>query len=344
MSKRIIVSGGAGYIGSHICIDLLTAGRDILVIDNFANSSPRAIERIQAITNKTFTVLNATLGDENDEAAIFNAIDQFQPDSAIHLAGLKAVGESVAQPLEYYRTNIGATITLLKAMDRVGANRLVFSSSATVYGDHNKNPVDETGKVGPANPYGRTKLFIEEILRDYVAAQQKFSIVNLRYFNPAGAHSSGKIGEDPDGVPNNLFPYIAQVAVGKRKNLSVFGDDYATPDGSGVRDYIHVCDLARGHLNALDFLAAKEGGISQNINLGTGIGYSVFDVINAFKRNSNQEIPFNVVPRREGDVAEIFAKPDLAKKLLGWSADKSLDDMCADTWRWQQNNPNGYRD
>ena len=344
MADRIIVTGGAGYIGSHICVELLNAGREILVIDNFDNSSPEALRRVEEITGRSLTFLEADMAAPGDEARIIDAVRKFNADSAIHLAGLKAVGESVAEPLRYYETNMHATFTLLKAMKAADAKTLVFSSSATVYGDLNESPVDENGATGPTNPYGRTKFFIEEILRDHTAANPGWRIVNLRYFNPVGAHPSGRIGEDPDGPPNNLFPYIAQVAVGRREKLGVFGDDYRTSDGTGVRDYIHVSDLARGHLDALDYLAKKSDGGAENINLGTGVGYSVLEAVAAFKRASNRDIPYEIMPRRDGDIAQIYAKPDRAKKLLGWKAEKTLDDMCADHWAWQSQNPNGYGD
>ncbi len=342
MAERIIVTGGAGYIGSHVCVELLKAGRDILVIDNFDNSSPEALARVQEITGKSLHSTEASLGAPGDQDRIIDAVTAFRADSAIHLAGLKAVGESVTEPMRYYETNIGATFALLNAMDAAGAKTLVFSSSATVYGDLNESPVDEDGKTGPTNPYGRTKFFIEEMLRDHVVAHPDWRIVNLRYFNPVGAHYSGRIGEDPDGPPNNLFPYIAQVAVGRREKLAVYGNDYPTADGTGVRDYIHVSDLARGHLDALDYLANKSGGGAENINLGTGVGYSVLDAITAFKRASNRDIPYEIAPRRDGDVATIYAKPDRAREKLGWRATKTLDEMCADTWRWQRENPRGY--
>ena len=344
MAQRIIVTGGAGYIGSHICVELLAQGREVLAIDNFANASPEALRRVEEIAARKLTVLEATLGALEDQTRIDEAAAAFGADSAIHLAGLKAVGESVSEPLRYFETNLQATFSLLRAMAGAKAHNLVFSSSATVYGDLNESPVDETGMTGPTNPYGRTKFFIEQILADYVAASPDWRTVNLRYFNPVGAHPSGRIGEDPEGPPNNLFPYIAQVAVGRRETLSIFGDDYPTPDGTGVRDYIHVCDLARGHVSALDYLAAKSGGGVDTINLGTGRGYSVLEAVAAFKRASNRDIPFSIAPRRDGDVAEIYASPERAKSLLGWQARKTLDDMCADHWAWQKANPNGYRD
>lgn len=343
-AKRIVVTGGAGYIGSHVCVELLKAGGAALVIDNFSNSSPKAVARIQEIAGAGVELLEADLANPADAERIARAVKAFRPDGAVHLAGLKAVGESVAEPVRYYSVNLPATFTLIRALEDAGARLLVFSSSATVYGDLNASPVDETGAVGPTNPYGRTKLFIEDMLRDLARADGRWKICNLRYFNPVGAHASGKIGEDPKGRPNNLFPYIAQVAVGRLPKLKVFGDDYPTRDGSGVRDYIHVVDLAAGHLAAINFLARERAPGAVEINLGTGKGVSVFEAIAAFKRASNRDIPFEVAPRRDGDIAEIYAKPDKAKALLGWRATRSIDDMCADHWRWQSANPNGYRD
>lgn len=343
-AKRIIVAGGAGYIGSHVCVELLEAGRDVLVIDNFSNSSPKALERVREIAGAGAELLEADLADPADAPRIVDAVGAFRPDGAVHLAGLKAVGESVAEPVRYYAVNLPATFTFIRALEAAEARLLVFSSSATVYGDLNKSPVDETGAVGPTNPYGRTKLFIEEILRDLARADRRWKICNLRYFNPVGAHASGKIGEDPNGVPNNLFPFIAQVAVGRLPKLKVFGNDYPTRDGSGVRDYIHVADLAAGHVAALDYLAKEKSPGAVDFNLGTGKGVSVFEAIAAFKRASNRDIPYEVAPRREGDVAEIYAKPDKARKLLGWRATRTIEDMCTDHWRWQSANPNGFKD
>lgn len=342
VAKRVIVTGGAGYIGSHICVDLLEAGREVLVIDSFDNSSPEALRRVEQITGKTLHTLEARLGDRRDEARIIDAVVQFGADSAVHLAGLKAVGESVAEPLRYYETNLNATFALVGAMAAASANVLAFSSSATVYGAPNQSPVDETGETRPTNPYGRSKLFIEQALRDHVTAKPDWRLVNLRYFNPVGAHPSGLIGEAPTGTPNNLFPYISQVAVGRREKLSVFGDDYPTEDGTGVRDYIHVSDLARGHLQALDYLCGKPVGGAEDINLGAGKGYSVLEVIAAFKRASNRHIPYDICPRRAGDIAEIYADANLAARRLGWKTGRTLDDICADTWAWQSANPNGY--
>ncbi|MEE2692968.1 MAG: UDP-glucose 4-epimerase GalE [Pseudomonadota bacterium] len=341
-AERIIVTGGAGYIGSHVVVELLTAGKDVLVIDNFSNSSPAALARIEEITRGKAELLEADLADPAHTDKILDAARAFRPDGAVHLAGLKAVGESVAEPMRYYAVNLGATLTLLKALDAADARLLVFSSSATVYGERNKSPVAESGATGPTNPYGRTKFFIEEMLRDQVRADPRWKVCNLRYFNPVGAHPSGRIGEDPNGVPNNLFPFIAQVAVGRREKLSVFGNDYPTRDGTGVRDYIHVVDLARGHVKALDHLAGESAPGAIDVNLGTGVGYSVLEAVAAFKRASNRDIPYEIAPRRDGDVAEIYADASLAKKLLGWKAEKTLDDMCADHWRWQRENPEGY--
>lgn len=342
MNEKIVVTGGAGYIGSHVTVELLSAGAEVLVIDNFANAHPLALERIRGIAPGPLTLLERDLADQAGAQDIVDAVKDFAPSGAVHLAGLKAVGESVAEPARYYNINLNATLTLLRALEAADARRLVFSSSATVYGDHNQNPVDETGATGPANPYGRTKLFIEDILKDVAEADPRWRIVNLRYFNPAGAHASGAIGEDPNGIPNNLFPLIAQVAVGRRDKISVYGGDYPTLDGTGVRDYIHVVDLARGHLAALKFLADAKNAGATDVNLGIGEGVSVLQAIAAFKRASNRDIPHEIVDRRPGDVAEIYANPKRAADLFGWKAEKTIDDICADHWRWQSNNPNGY--
>ncbi|MEM9168124.1 MAG: UDP-glucose 4-epimerase GalE [Pseudomonadota bacterium] len=348
MAQRVVVAGGAGYIGSHVCVALLDAGRDVLVIDDFSNGSPIALDRIREVTGRDFETVAADLASQADRARIEDAARAFAADGAVLLAGLKAVGESVEEPLRYYETNFGAAAGLLHAMAAADAKALVFSSSATVYGDLNASPVSETAKIGAVNPYGRTKQFIEEILRDHARATPGFGVVNLRYFNPVGAHESGRLGEDPNGVPNNLFPYIAQTAVGRRDKLHVFGNDYPTPDGTGVRDYIHVVDLARGHVNALDYLARTPADTADDrvvdVNLGVGAGASVLEAIAAFKRASNRDVPFEVVARRPGDVAEIYADPARAKALLGWTAEKTLDEMCADHWAWQRDNPDGYGD
>lgn len=344
MAERIIVTGGAGYIGSHVCVELLAAGKTLLVIDDFSNSSPEALRRVEEIAGARVDLLKVDMADQAQWKTIRDAAKDFGAQAAVHLAGLKAVGESVVEPERYYRVNLGAALSLIDALKAAGARLVVFSSSATVYGAQNPNPVDESGRLEPANPYGRTKLVIEEMLRDVARADPAWKIANLRYFNPVGAHSSGRIGEDPRGVPNNLFPFIAQVAVGKRDKVRIFGDDYQTRDGTGVRDYIHVVDLARGHLAALDCLAESAGAGAIDINLGTGAGYSVLEAIDAFERAAGCEIAYEYAPRRSGDIAEIYANPGKAHELFGWKADKSLDEMCADHWRWQRNNPDGYGD
>lgn len=342
MGSRIVVAGGAGYIGSHVCVELLSRGDALLVIDDFSNSRPQALERIRELGGGDVELLKADMADDAQRERIVRTVTDFRPDGAVHLAGLKAVGESVAEPARYYRVNLGSALTLTAALEAANAKTIVFSSSATVYGERNANPVDEGGAAGPTNPYGRTKFFIEEMLKDIARSDPDWRVVNLRYFNPVGAHPSGRIGEDPNGVPNNLFPFIAQVAVGKRAKLSVFGNDYPTRDGTGVRDYIHVADLARGHAAALDYLARQETGCAVDVNLGAGVGYSVLEAVAAFKRASNREIPYEISPRRDGDIAEIYANPERAGKLFGWKAEKTLEDMCADHWRWQSQNPDGY--
>ncbi|MBB5519899.1 UDP-glucose 4-epimerase GalE [Amphiplicatus metriothermophilus] len=343
MTDRIVVAGGAGYIGSHVCVELLAVGKEVLVVDDFSNSSPEALARVEEIAGRKIALLEADLADAAQAEKINAAVAAFRPDGAVHLAGLKAVGESVAEPERYYRVNINAALALVRALDAAGARRIVFSSSATVYGEANPNPVREDAATAPANPYGRTKLFIEEILKDLARADPRWRACNLRYFNPVGAHPSGRIGEDPEGVPNNLFPFIAQTAVGRREKLRIFGKDYPTRDGTGVRDYIHVCDLARGHLAALDYLAGHEDAGAIDVNLGTGVGYSVLEAVEAFARASGRDIPYEFAPRRPGDVAEIYADPSRAARLFGWKAQKTLADMCADHWRWQRDNPDGYR-
>ncbi len=344
MSDRIVVTGGAGYIGSHVCVELLSRGASLLVIDNFANSHPEAVTRIQEIANADVVLLERDMADPAHKTDIVKAVKDFRPDGGIHLAGLKAVGESVAEPARYYSVNIGSALTLIEALEAANARTIVFSSSATVYGEDNANPVDEAGATAPTNPYGRTKYFIEDMIKDIARSDDKWRAVNLRYFNPVGAHPSGKIGEDPNGLPNNLFPFIAQVAVGRREKLSVFGNDYPTSDGTGIRDYIHVSDLARGHAAALSYLHQQETGCAIDVNLGTGVGYSVLEAVAAFKRASNRDIPYEIVPRRDGDIAEIYANASLAQKLFNWRAEKSLKEMCADHWRWQSQNPDGYTD
>ncbi|ADU31930.1 UDP-glucose 4-epimerase GalE [Evansella cellulosilytica] len=333
----ILVTGGAGYIGSHTCVELLNAGHDIIVLDNFSNSKYESIKRIQELTGKEFKVYEADLLDKEALANIFNENDI---EAVIHFAGLKAVGESVAIPLHYYHNNITGTLHLCEQMKKHGVKTIVFSSSATVYGMTEKMPIVETDPLSATNPYGRSKLMIEEILRDLYVSDNEWSITLLRYFNPIGAHESGRIGEDPNGIPNNLMPFITQVAIGKRDELKVFGDDYPTEDGTGVRDYIHVVDLAKGHLKALE--KAKTTSGAHAYNLGTGNGYSVLQLVNAFEKAANQKIPYSIVDRRPGDIATCYADPTKAKEELGWTAEKGIDDMCNDSWKWQKNNPNGF--
>ena len=334
---HVLVTGGAGYIGSHTCVALLEAGHDITVIDNLCNSSEIALERVQEITGKSLTFIR---GDIRNPADLGRALSG-GADAVIHFAALKAVGESCEKPLEYFDNNIGGTITLLQAMERAEVRRLVFSSSATVYGDPDTVPVTEDAPLRVTNPYGRTKLVMEELIRDCCQADSAMSTVLLRYFNPVGAHPSGLIGEDPTGVPNNLMPYVAQVAVGRRERLQVFGGDYATPDGTGVRDYIHVMDLAEAHLKALEFGRDQTG--ARAINIGTGRGYSVLELVRAFEQASGKKVPFDIVRRRTGDVEALWAVPALAGDVLGWRAEHDLLAMCEDTWRWQSGNPDGYR-
>lgn len=334
----VLVTGGAGYIGSHTVLLLLEAGRRVLVLDNLSNSSREALERVAAITGKRAEFVE---GDIRDAALLDRLFQEHEIGSVIHFAGLKAVGESVAQPLRYYDCNVTGSLRLLEAMDGAGVRNLVFSSSATVYGDPASVPIREDFPLSATNPYGATKLHIEDMLRDLHRADPRWSVALLRYFNPVGAHESGRIGEDPNGEPNNLMPYVAQVAVGKREQLRVFGDDYDTPDGTGVRDYIHVMDLAEGHLAALDALA-RDGGLITT-NLGTGRGYSVLEMVRAFAAASGREVRYQIAERRPGDVASCYADPAHAKQVLGWEAKRGIDTMCADHWRWQSENPNGYR-
>jgi UDP-glucose 4-epimerase len=329
----VLATGGAGYIGSHVVAELLASGRRVVVIDDFSNSEPAAVERIAAIGLGRPELVE---GDVRDPARLDEAFARDPIDAVIHLAGLKAVGESVAQPLRYHDVNLGGAIALFEAMLRHGVRRLVFSSSATVYGTPERNPIAEGAPLGALNPYGRTKLFIEGIIDDLVAAEPDFAAVSLRYFNPVGAHKSGLIGEVPRGIPNNLFPYIAQTAAGIRDRMRVFGDDWPTPDGTGVRDYIHVVDLAQGHLAALDFLMRGEGrGRNIPVNLGCGRGYSVLEAIRAFAAASGRPVPYEVVARRPGDVAECVADPARAAELFGWRAHRGLEEMCADHWAFQ---------
>jgi len=333
----ILVTGGAGYIGSHTVVLLVEAGYDVVIFDNFCNSSRESIARVEKIVGKSLEVVEGDIRSHSDLEAVFQKYDI---DAVIHFAGLKAVGESVAEPLKYYDNNIHGTVVLCEVMQKHNCKTMVFSSSATVYGDPHTTPITEDFPLSATNPYGKTKLFIEEILRDLSVADEEWHIALLRYFNPVGAHESGTIGEDPNGIPNNLMPFISQVAVGKREFLSVFGGDYDTHDGTGVRDYIHVVDLANGHLKALEYLAKNKGVLT--VNLGTGNGYSVLDMVHAFKEASGKDVPYKIVDRRPGDVAKCYADPSYAKKVLGWEAKKDIRQMCEDSWRWQSNNPNGY--
>jgi UDP-glucose 4-epimerase len=334
---KILVTGGAGYIGSHTCVELLDAGYEVIVVDNLSNSKAESLQRVQEITGKALTFHRIDLLDTEALDAVFRhaAID-----AVIHFAGLKAVGESVRIPLSYYHNNITGTLSLCEVMCKHKVKNLVFSSSATVYGDPHTVPIKETFPLSATNPYGRSKLMIEEILRDLHVSDPAWNIALLRYFNPVGAHASGRIGEDPNGIPNNLLPYIAQVLVGKLSELPVFGNDYPTHDGTGVRDYIHVVDLAVGHLKALEKLLTHPGVVTYN--LGTGSGYSVLDVVAAFEKTCGRRIPYNIVARRSGDVAVCYAEPSKARAELNWEAVKDIDTMCADVWRWQSDNPNGY--
>ena len=335
----ILVTGGAGYIGSHICVELLEAGFQLIVLDNLSNSSQQSLKRVEVITDKELTFYQMDL---TDKVAVTSVFESHSIDAVIHLAGLKAVSESCELPLKYYQNNINSTLVLLELMAQFSVNKLVFSSSATVYGEPEKMPVDETFPLAATNPYGRTKLMIEDIIRD-VCQVTALNTVLLRYFNPAGAHKSGLIGEDPNGIPNNLLPYVAQVAAGKREKVSVFGDDYPTKDGTGVRDYIHVVDLAKGHLQALQAMGEdREIGQCKVFNLGTGQGYSVLDVIKGFEKASGQKVDYQLTARRSGDIAECYANVSLANEKLHWHAEKSLDEMLEDAWRWQTMNPEGY--
>jgi UDP-glucose 4-epimerase len=333
----ILITGGAGYIGSHTCVELLQAGYEIVVVDNLVNSKEKSLRRVQEITGKKLKFYKVDLLDTN---ALDDVFCRFSIDAVIHFAGLKAVGESVAMPLRYYSNNITGTLNLCEIMQKHGVKNIVFSSSATVYGDPNRVPIKEDFPLSATNPYGRSKLMIEEMLRDFYQADGSWNIVILRYFNPVGAHSGGRIGEDPRGIPNNLVPYIAQVAIGKLKELKVYGNDYPTPDGTGVRDYIHVVDLALGHLKALEKLQFSPGLITYN--LGTGRGYSVLEVIAAFAKASGKKIPYRIEERRPGDIAVCYADPSKSGQELGWFARRGLEEMCADAWRWQIQNPKGF--
>lgn len=335
----ILVTGGAGYIGSHTCVELLDAGYDIVVVDNFSNSKPEGLKRVKEITGNEFKFYEIDILDRKSLEKVFseNSIE-----AVIHFAGLKAVGESVEIPLKYYHNNITGTLVLCDVMKKYGVKKMVFSSSATVYGNPKSVPITEDFELSATNPYGRTKLIIEEILRDVYVSDNDWSIALLRYFNPIGAHESGRIGEDPNGIPNNLMPYITQVAVGKREKLSVFGSDYDTHDGTGVRDYIHVVDLAKGHLKALEKIMSTKG--IDAYNLGTGVGYSVLDVVKNFEKATGEKVPYIITDRRPGDIDKCYADPTKAYKELGWKAEKNLEDMCRDSWNWQKNNPNGYEE
>jgi len=337
---KILITGGAGYIGSHTLISLAKSGYDFIVFDNLSNSSKESIKRVEKIINKSISFEE---GDIRDKKALSEVFKKYDIDSVIHFAGLKAVGESVEKPLKYYDNNINGTLVLLEVMAEFNCKKLVFSSSATVYGNPITNPIKESFPTGgTTNPYGTSKYMIEKILEDLYISDNSFKIVILRYFNPVGAHESGMIGEDPNGIPNNLMPYISQVAVGKREFLSVFGGDYDTVDGTGVRDYIHVVDLAFGHVKAIDYLNSKECMEPLFVNLGTGKGYSVLDMVKAFEKACGKKVPYKIVDRRAGDIATCFADPSFAKEVLGWEAKKSIEDMCFDSWTWQKNNPNGY--
>lgn len=334
----VLVTGGAGYIGSHTCLQLLQSGYDIVVLDNFSNSQPISLARVKQLSGVDFPTIS---GDIRDKSALRDLFKRYAITSVIHFAGLKAVGESTEKPMLYYDNNVAGSLSLFEVMAEFGVKTIVFSSSATVYGDPASVPIREDFPLSATNPYGQTKLMIEHMLRDIHHADSSWRIGILRYFNPIGAHESGMIGEDPNGIPNNLLPYVSQVAVGKLKKLRVFGNDYPTPDGTGVRDYIHVVDLADGHLAALRYLEKTSDLLT--VNLGTGIGYSVLDVVNAFSNESGIEIAYEIMPRRAGDVAMNYADPALAKTLLGWTATRNLAQMCADTWRWQSQNPQGYK-
>jgi len=336
---KLLITGGAGYIGSHTCVELLNAGYTVAVVDNLCNSSEESLRRVKTITGRQVSFHEA---DIRDQAALVKIFQQEQPQAVIHFAGLKAVGESVEKPLEYYDNNISGTLALLMAMRITGVKQIVFSSSATVYGNPATVPITEDFPLSATNPYGRSKLIIEEMLRDLVISDNSWQVALLRYFNPVGAHASGLIGEDPNGIPNNLMPFVSQVAVGQRPFVNVFGNDYPTPDGTGVRDYIHVVDLALGHIAALTALQDWRKNEPLTVNLGTGRGYSVLEMIGAFAKASGREVPYKIVARRPGDIATCYADPALAKNLLGWQAKFGVDKMCEDGWRWQKNNPQGY--
>ena len=335
---EVLVTGGAGYIGSHTCVELLNKGYDVIVIDNLSNSNPESLKRVQELTGKKVKFYE---GDVRDEALLTKIFAENKPECVIHFAGLKAVGESVEKPWLYYDNNLNSTLVLTKVMEKVGMKRIIFSSSATVYTAGNEMPLKETSPTGGCtNPYGWTKYMTEQILSGMANADKDWSICLLRYFNPIGAHESGRIGEDPRGIPNNLMPYITQVAVGRRPQLNVFGNDYDTPDGTGVRDYIHVVDLAKGHVAAVDYVLNNTG--CEVFNLGTGTGYSVLEMVKTFQEVNNVQIPYVIAPRRPGDIGTCYASPDKSREVLGWQAEKNLADMCRDSWNWQKNNPKGY--
>ena len=334
----ILVTGGAGYIGSHTCIELLEAGFQLVVLDNLSNSLVESLKRVEKITGRTIEFIE---GDIRNRPLVRSLFEQFDIDAVIHFAGLKAVGESVEKPLMYYDNNVSGSVALFQVMAEFGCKNLVFSSSATVYGDPASVPIKEDFPLSTTNPYGASKLMVEDICRDLSKSDADWSIALLRYFNPVGAHESGLIGEDPNGIPNNLMPFVAQVAVGQRECLSVFGDDYDTPDGTGVRDYIHVVDLAKGHVKAVQALQKQTGVLT--VNLGTGRGYSVLEMVKAFEKASGREVKYQIVARRPGDVAQCYADPAYALESFGWQADCDIERMCTDAWRWQYQNPNGFR-
>ena len=337
----ILVTGGAGFIGSHTCVELLNAGYEIVVVDNYYNANPKSLERVKELTGKDFKPYECDIRDSEGMDKIFK---ENKIDAVIHFAGLKAVGESCQKPIEYYDNNIGGTLKLCDVMRNNGCKNIVFSSSATVYGMKNVSPLKETMKTGgTTNPYGTTKYMIEIILEDIYKSDNEWNVTLLRYFNPIGAHESGRIGENPSGIPNNLMPYITQVAIGKRPFLSVYGNDYDTPDGTCIRDYIHVVDLADGHVKAVNNILDGKKGV-QIFNLGTGKGYSVLDIVKAFSKAYGKELPYKIAPRRPGDLAVCFSDPSKAKEVLGWEAKRGIDDMCRDSWNWQSKNPNGYDD